>query len=162
MNHRAASVVVDVEKLHLELIGLAERKRRVHLQAAATVENTLDRVLEPFDAARLQREDPLGEQMGRDLAPIPSGIAADVPDVVPHQIGGPRRNSRQHDGARDLRRRLVGLSGRALRGDERGASKGAEHRPLMEDVTRRYRHIDSPGLPVRWSACRPTRLSTIW
>ena len=155
VDHRAASVVVDVEELHLELIGFTKRERRVHLEATATIEDTLNRVLEALDAAGLEREDPLREQMRRHLAAVPGGVASYVADVVSDEVGRPRGNLRRDDRTRDLGGRLVGLPRGALHGDERGTSKGAEHRPLMEDVTRRYRHIDSPDSTVRWSRLPP-------
>ena len=73
-------------------IGLAERERRVHLEAAAAVEDALNRVLEALDAAGLEREDPLREQMRRDLAAVPGGVASYVADVVPDEVGRPRGN----------------------------------------------------------------------
>ncbi len=132
------------------------------MEAAAAVEHTLNGVLDALDAAGLEWEDPLREQMSRDLPPIPGRVSPDVTNVVADEVGRARRDGRRNDGTRDLGGRLVGLPGSAFHGDDSRAGERAEHRPLVEDVTRGYRHIDSPDPPVRWSPCRPTRLSTIW
>ena len=82
MNDRASSVVVDVEELNAQLIRFVERQWRIHLETAAAVEHTLNRVLEPFDPAGLKWEDPLREQMRRDLPPIPGRVSAHVAYIV--------------------------------------------------------------------------------
>ena len=94
MDDGATPVVVDVEELHLELKALVERERRVHLQAATTVEHPLHRVLEAFETPRLKRKHPLREQMSRDLPPIPGRVSPDVTNVVADEVGRARRDGR--------------------------------------------------------------------
>jgi hypothetical protein len=121
----------------------------------------MNRIRDPLEPAYLRREYPLWEQMRRDLTPIPGRVSTHVPDVVTNEVGGPWRNPLREGWSGELRGRFVGPTG-ALERNEGRAGESAKHRPLMEDVARRYRHERFSLSPVRWATCRLPRLSTIW